>query len=350
MYQSAKPKTFVFNENEMLHQQPRTRFQDRLTSRRTANATETVEPMIVRSPESDPNFNIVTQEEGQLNVSGGAGDRVVVVTAHLPSTPSRQKDEGKKEERAQPGSTQDAPASKSKRGDLREKIRWIRAEKEKKELERQREEEELSRVASSFQGLRVQISNKPAIQRAVAAVTEPQQAEESAAAMSSRGGLSAPVGYGRGRSSYLQTRFRGNLAASCNNNNVIGDKEDVIMEDLNANRQSEKKAKFKLDQFQWPILTPGASQKKKDPNCICIRDHKFVMCKTCENAVPGRIMRRCPVHSDDTYLMDIACCVIPGCRSEEVQEYDLPASVFNTINQKYQARLNEETKSHAPSA
>ena len=29
-------------------------------------------------------------EEGQLNVSGGAGDRVVVVTAHLPSTPSRQ--------------------------------------------------------------------------------------------------------------------------------------------------------------------------------------------------------------------------------------------------------------------
>ena len=31
------------------------------------------------------------REEGPLNVSEGAGDRVVVVTAHLPSTPSRKR-------------------------------------------------------------------------------------------------------------------------------------------------------------------------------------------------------------------------------------------------------------------
>lgn len=351
MYKPAKPKTFVFNEKEMLHQKPRTRFQDRLTGRRTANTTEQVEPMIVRGPESDPNFNIVNpdREEGPLNVPEGAGDRVVVVTAHLPSTPSRKQDKEKKEECAKSGSTQDATASKPKfRVDLREKIRLIRAEKEKKELERQREEDELSRVASSFEGLRVQIPNQPAIQRATAAAVT-KRAEESVPATSSRGGLSAPVGYGRGRSSYLQTRFRGSNAGS-NNNNVIGDKEDVIMEDLNKNRQPEKKTKFRLDQFQWPILPPGASQKRKDPNCICVRDLKFVMCKTCENGVPGRIMRRCPVHLEDTYLMDIACCVIPGCRSEELQEYELPAAVLDSIHQNYRARLNEKTKSQAPSA
>ena len=48
-----------------------------------------------------------------------------------------------------------------------------------------------------------------------------------------------------------------------------------------------------------------------DEECICNRPQQWVICKLCNYAIVGRLSRRCPVHPDVMFMMDMRYC--PCC-------------------------------------
>ena len=60
-------------------------------------------------------------------------------------------------------------------------------------------------------------------------------------------------------------------------------------------------------------------------NCICLRALKIVSCKDCSKTVFARIMKCCPLHPEDIYLMDVKNC--GECRGMNLTEYIIPPHI-----------------------
>ncbi|XP_060062611.1 uncharacterized protein LOC132543158 [Ylistrum balloti] len=53
--------------------------------------------------------------------------------------------------------------------------------------------------------------------------------------------------------------------------------------------------------------------------CICNRDIKTILCRSCGMTFKGRVRRTCLMHPNNIHLMDLECC--PNCKASHIKEF-----------------------------
>ncbi|XP_033744031.1 uncharacterized protein LOC117329911 [Pecten maximus] len=53
--------------------------------------------------------------------------------------------------------------------------------------------------------------------------------------------------------------------------------------------------------------------------CICNREMKTVLCRSCGMTFKGRVRRICLIHPNNIHLMDLECC--PNCKASHIKEF-----------------------------
>ncbi|OWF54328.1 uncharacterized protein CG13380-like [Mizuhopecten yessoensis] len=65
--------------------------------------------------------------------------------------------------------------------------------------------------------------------------------------------------------------------------------------------------------------SPAMKMETFKVECICNREMKTVLCRSCGMTFKGRVRRTCLLHPNNIHLMDLDCC--PNCKASHIKEF-----------------------------
>ncbi|XP_069129326.1 uncharacterized protein [Argopecten irradians] len=69
----------------------------------------------------------------------------------------------------------------------------------------------------------------------------------------------------------------------------------------------------------WAWFACAVKEEPCYVECICNREMKTVLCRSCGMTFKGRVRRTCALHPNEIHLMDLECC--PNCKATHMKEF-----------------------------